>query len=134
MAAATQGDVVILGVTPDRPETGYGYIQTGCEVAGVFAVSRFVENPDAATAETYLADGGYFWNAGMFVLRASAWLLALERFRPDIYTAVKAAWDQRATDGGFVRPDSEVFAAVPSESVDCAVMEPLTQAESEARR
>jgi len=122
---AAGGAIVILGITPDRPETGYGYIKVAAGVADADApaVARFVEKPDAATAERYLAEGGYFWNAGMFVLKASVWLAALERFRPDIASATRAAWAQRSTDAKFVRPGQAEFAAVPSESVDYAVME-----------
>ena len=116
---AAAGGIVILGIRPDRPETGYGYIRTGDEGA----VAQFVEKPDAATAERYLADGHYYWNAGIFVLRASVWLAALERFRPDIAAAVRAAWAPRRSDERFVRPGAEAFAAVPADSVDYAVME-----------
>ena len=115
---AAEGAIAILGVTPDRPETGYGYIRAdGAKVA------QFVEKPDLATAEKYVAAGGYYWNAGMFVLKASVWMAALERFRPDIASACRAAWAARATDEKFVRPSKAEFAAVPSESVDYAVME-----------
>jgi len=121
---AAGGDIAILGVTPDRPETGYGYIRVnGAAKAGAHTVERFVEKPDIATAEGYLQAGGYFWNAGMFVLKASTWMSALERFRPDIAQACKASWAVRATDDKFVRPGKAEFAAVPSESVDYAVME-----------
>ena len=115
---AASGEIVILGIRPDRPETGYGYIR-----ADGSAVAQFVEKPDTPTAERYLADGGYYWNAGIFVLKASVWLAALERFRPDIAEATRAAWAGRATDAQFVRPDKALFGAVPSESVDYAVME-----------
>jgi mannose-1-phosphate guanylyltransferase/mannose-6-phosphate isomerase len=115
---AAGGAIAILGVQPDRPETGYGYIR-----AEGARVQQFVEKPDAATAAQYLADGGYSWNAGMFVLRASTWLAALERFRPDIAAACRAAWAARSSDAAFVRPGREEFAAVPAESVDYAVME-----------
>jgi mannose-1-phosphate guanylyltransferase/mannose-6-phosphate isomerase len=122
--AAAGGAVVILGVTPDRPDTGFGYIQAGAVGAdGVHAVQRFVEKPDLATATTYLADGGYYWNGGIFVLRASTWLQALERFRPDIARETRLAFDARSTDAAFVRPAREAFARVPAESVDYAVME-----------
>ena len=115
---AAEGAIAILGVTPDRPETGYGYIRAdGAKVA------QFVEKPDLATAEKYVAAGGYYWNAGMFVLKASVWMAALERFRPDIASACRAAWATRAADEKFVRPSKAEFAAVPSESVDYAVME-----------
>jgi mannose-1-phosphate guanylyltransferase/mannose-6-phosphate isomerase len=119
---AAEGAIAILGITPDRPETGYGYIRTEADGGGL-AVAQFVEKPDLETAERYLADGGYYWNSGMFVLRASVWMKALERFRPDIAEATRAAWAARKTDAKFVRPGKAEFAAVPSESVDYAVME-----------
>jgi mannose-1-phosphate guanylyltransferase/mannose-6-phosphate isomerase len=115
---AADGSIVILGITPDRPETGYGYIRADGE-----AVVQFVEKPDAATAQRYLDAGGYYWNSGMFVLRASSWMRALERFRPDIAVATRAAFAARRIDERFVRPGREEFAAIPSESVDYAVME-----------
>jgi mannose-1-phosphate guanylyltransferase/mannose-6-phosphate isomerase len=128
---AAQGAIAILGVKPTRPETGYGYIRTepmgrGEGKAGGAPeqrVVRFVEKPDAETAQRYIEAGGYSWNAGMFVLRASAWLDALERFRPDIAAACRAAFAKRSTDAKFVRPGKAEFAAVPAESVDYAVME-----------
>lgn len=120
---AAEGAVVILGVTPDRPETGYGYIQAVVGSTPALVVKRFVEKPDEATAKQYLAEGSYYWNAGMFVLKASVWLQAIERFRPDIATATKVAWARRSSDAAFVRPGSAEFAAIPSDSVDYAVME-----------
>lgn len=126
---AAEGAIVILGITPDAPETGYGYIRTQGQAAeGSLRVAQFVEKPDAATAARYLAEGGYYWNAGMFVMKASAWMDALRRFRPDIATACEASWGARALDAGsggavFVRPGKAEFSAVPSESVDYAVME-----------
>lgn len=126
VAVAARGGIAILGIVPDRPETGYGYIRSAAAGAGdgeAADVERFVEKPDLATAERYLAEGRYFWNAGMFVLRASVWMAALERFRPDIAAACRAAWAPRTTDAAFVRPGKAEFAAVPSESVDYAVME-----------
>ena len=119
---AAEGAIAILGITPDRPETGYGYIRATGD-AGALAVAQFVEKPDLDTAQRYLAEGDYYWNSGMFVLRASVWMKALERFRPDIAAATRAAWDARKTDDKFVRPGKPEFAAVPSESVDYAVME-----------
>jgi mannose-1-phosphate guanylyltransferase/mannose-6-phosphate isomerase len=120
---ATEGTVVILGVTPDRPETGYGYIQAVVASMPTLVVKRFVEKPDAPTAQQYLEEGGYYWNAGMFVLKASVWLKAIERFRPDIAAATRMAWSQRSSDAAFVRPSKAEFAAIPSESIDYAVME-----------
>ncbi len=123
--AAAQGAIVILGVTPDRPETGYGYIKS--ERAGdakqPAKVLRFAEKPKLDTAKAYLAEGGYTWNGGIFVLKASRWLAALEAFRPDIAAATRAAFDASASDDPFVRPDKALFAKVPAESVDYAVME-----------
>ncbi|MBK6864890.1 MAG: mannose-1-phosphate guanylyltransferase/mannose-6-phosphate isomerase [Ideonella sp.] len=129
--AAGEGRIVILGIAPDRPETGFGYIHaTGSDEAP--PVARFVEKPDAQTAQRYLDAGGYFWNGGMFVLRASTWLAALARFRPDIAAATRAAFDARSTDAAFVRPGKAEFAAIPAESIDYAVMEkcPGTQADT----
>jgi len=121
---AVTGSIVILGITPDRPETGYGYIQTdACESKSALAVRRFVEKPDAATAQNYLDQGGYYWNAGIFVLKASVWLTALGELRPDIATATQLAWEKRSTDRAFIRPDRTAFAAIPAESIDYAVME-----------
>ncbi|MDT9001343.1 mannose-1-phosphate guanylyltransferase/mannose-6-phosphate isomerase [Paucibacter sp. APW11] len=119
---AADGSIVILGITPDRPETGYGYIRSEADARGL-AVAQFVEKPDAATAQRYLDAGGYYWNSGMFVLRASVWLKALQRFRPDIATATEQAFAAAKLDAKFVRPGKAEFAAVPSESVDYAVME-----------
>jgi mannose-1-phosphate guanylyltransferase/mannose-6-phosphate isomerase len=122
---AAEGTVVILGITPDRPETGFGYIRcasTGADTEAM-AVLKFVEKPDAATAKHYLESGEYFWNSGMFVVRASVWMKALAEFRPDIASATRTAWDSRTTDARFIRPDKAKFEAIPSESVDYAVME-----------
>jgi len=123
--AAADGDIVILGITPDRPETGYGYIkQRGAPgPLGDYAVAQFAEKPDLATAERYLASGEYAWNSGMFVLKASTWLKALGHFRPDMALATKTAWQGQALDALFVRPDKEAFTAIVGESIDYAVME-----------
>ncbi|MBM4128296.1 MAG: mannose-1-phosphate guanylyltransferase/mannose-6-phosphate isomerase [Nitrospira sp.] len=120
---AAEGAIVILGVTPDRPETGYGYIQAVLAPTPTLVVERFVEKPDEATARQYLAESGYYWNAGMFVLKASVWLQAIESFRPDIAATTRAAWARRSSDAAFVRPGAAEFAAIPSDSVDYAVME-----------
>jgi mannose-1-phosphate guanylyltransferase/mannose-6-phosphate isomerase len=126
---AAGGAIVILGVTPDRPETGFGYIraEAGADDA-VPVVERFVEKPDLATAQRYLAEGHYYWNSGMFVVRASVWLAAIECFRADIAAASRLAWAARAVDASFIRPGAAEFAAIPSESVDYAVMEPVATA------
>jgi mannose-1-phosphate guanylyltransferase / mannose-6-phosphate isomerase len=125
---AAGGAIVILGVAPDRAETGFGYIRTGAGAGADDAsiVAQFVEKPDLATAQRYVDAGDYFWNSGMFVVRASVWLAALERFRPDIAEASRQAWAAKAVDASFVRPGREAFAAIPAESVDYAVMEPCS--------
>ena len=130
---ADRGAIVILGITPDRPETGYGYIRSDAVDAGAAKVARFVEKPDLETAQKYLAEGCYSWNSGMFVVKASVWLKALERFRPDIAEACRASWAVRKTDDKFVRPGKAEFAAVPSESVDYAVMERCPGSEFDIR-
>lgn len=119
-----QGWMVTFGITPHRPETGYGYIKHGEEIAaGVRAVEAFVEKPPRERAEAYLADGGYDWNAGIFLFRADAYLAAIARHDPEIGTATRAAMAKAARDGIFVRPDAESFLASPSDSIDYAVME-----------
>ena len=123
ISQAAEGAIVILGVTPDRPETGYGYIQAVIASTPTLLVERFVEKPDETTARQYLEEGGYYWNAGIFVLKASIWLEAIESFRPDIAATTRAAWAQRSTDAAFVRPGKVEFAAIPSDSIDYAVME-----------
>lgn len=120
---AVEGAIVILGVTPDRPETGYGYIQAVVAPTPTLVVERFVEKPDEATARRYLAEGSYFWNAGMFVLKASVWLQAIESFRPDIAAATRTAWAKRSTDAAFMRPGKAEFAVIPGDSIDYAVIE-----------
>ena len=125
---AQEGAIAILGITPTAPETGYGYIKVQGQAAHQgFTVERFVEKPNEATAKQYLAEGGYFWNGGMFVLKASVWLAALKEYRPDILAATEKAWQAKTTDtsgdADFIRPAKELFNAIPSESVDYAVIE-----------
>ena len=116
------GALVTFGIVPDAAETGFGYIQAE-QGEGVRNVRRFVEKPDAATAQSYLDAGGYYWNSGMFLFRASRYLQELERFHPEIVAACRAAFAQATRDGDFVRLDKETFAACPSDSIDYAVME-----------
>lgn len=129
--AAEDGTIVILGIAPDSPETGYGYIKTLSLSADGDAVdvAQFVEKPDLLKAQQYVSDGGYFWNAGMFVLKASVWLKALALFRPDIHSGALAAWTKRAVDGSFIRPGKAEFEAIASESIDYAVMERCPEGE-----
>ena len=122
MPAAEAGALVTFGIVPNAPETGFGYIQAAAG-DGVRKVLRFVEKPDAATAQSYLGAGGYFWNSGMFLLRASRYLEELQRFRPEIVDAVRAAFEGAARDGDFIRLDKQAFSSCPSDSIDYAVME-----------
>ena len=119
---AAEGAIVIAGITPTHPETGYGYIRAEGNAPNQ-TVAQFVEKPDQATAERYIAEGNYYWNASIFVLKASVWIAALERFRPDIAQACRKAWAARSSDAKFVRPGKAEFMAVPAESIDYAVME-----------
>ena len=125
--AAADGAIVTLGIAPDRPETGFGYLRCTDSGQGDLKVAQFVEKPNLATAEAYVADGGYFWNSGIFVVRASVWLKALQQFRPDIASATLIAWNGRSIDASFVRPEAAAFALIPSESIDYAVMEHCPQ-------
>ena len=127
MPAAEAGALVTFGIVPSVPETGFGYIQAG-PGEGVRDVVRFVEKPDAATAQGYLDAGGYYWNSGMFLFRASRYLAELERFRPDILAAVRQAFDGAQRDGDFIRLERDAFAASPSDSIDYAVMEKTADA------
>ena len=126
-ALAARGWLVTFGVVPDAPETGYGYIRKGAALdksaTAPCRVSGFVEKPDLETARAYVDSGEYLWNSGIFMMRASAWLMALERFRPDIARACRLAQSNGHVDGAFYRPGAPDFLACPSESIDYAVME-----------
>ncbi|MCO6427483.1 mannose-1-phosphate guanylyltransferase/mannose-6-phosphate isomerase [Nitrosomonas communis] len=129
MVLAEEGAMVTFGITPDAPETGYGYIQSGdaLEEYGAFRIARFVEKPDLITAQAYLDDSSYLWNSGIFMMRASVWLSAIEQCHPDILAACRAAWDQGSVDGDFLHVNKMAFLLCPSDSIDYAVMERLTE-------
>ena len=121
---AERGWLATFGITPDAPETGYGYIAMGEEAGpGVRRVERFVEKPDRATAEAMLTQGGYVWNGGIFLFRADAYLRALESFAPAMLAATRAAMEGAVRTGYHVHPDADAFAASPADSIDYAVME-----------
>lgn len=122
-AAADTGKLVTFGVVPTSPETGYGYIKATGSGDGARSVERFVEKPDLETAQAYLADGGYYWNSGMFLFRASRYLAEIERFNPDILAHCREAVANAKRDEDFVRLDADAFASSPSDSIDYAVME-----------
>jgi mannose-1-phosphate guanylyltransferase / mannose-6-phosphate isomerase len=128
-ALAHQGYIVAFGVPPSSPETGYGYIRVGGAIANNEAnfIDAFVEKPDAAKAQEYLASKGYLWNAGIFAVRASVWIEAIGGFRKDILAACERAYRQGKRDGAFLRVDAAAFDACPSDSIDYAVMERITQ-------
>jgi mannose-1-phosphate guanylyltransferase/mannose-6-phosphate isomerase len=126
---ASNKTIAILGITPTAPETGYGYIKRSASKGSFaeYAVEQFAEKPNLETAIAYLEDGNYYWNGGMFVLRASTWINALREFRPDILDATQKAWNQKTEDQAdgtaFVRPAKALFGTIPSESIDYAVIE-----------
>ncbi len=126
-AIASGGAMVTFGIVADKPETGYGYIQCGETVPGGSAhhIASFAEKPDAARAQSYLDAGNYLWNSGLFMVRTSVWLKAIESCRPDIFAACAAAMADAQKDVDFIRPSTETFSACPADSIDYAVMERL---------
>lgn len=127
---AAQGYLVTFGVVADKPETGYGYIKRGTllEGSGGYQVDRFVEKPDAGTAQTYIDTGDYYWNSGIFVLRADRWLEEIGKHQPQILAACEAAMADSARDSDFVRVDKTAFLSSPADSIDYAVMEKTDKA------
>ena len=131
---ARDNAIVALGVLPRHAETGYGYIRLGTPLrgtrglSGAHLIERFVEKPHSELAQEYLESGEYWWNSGIFVVRASTWLAAIELLQPEIFAACDAAWRNGTTEAGFFRADAASFAACPSDSIDYAVMERLTSA------
>ena len=129
--AARQSHIVTFGMAPSGPETGYGYVHRGVAleaVDGVHRVQRFVEKPDAATAQVYLDDGGYYWNSGMFVFRADVLLEDMRVHAPDVLAAAKDALARSRRDADFVRLDADAFRNAPNISIDYALMEKTDRA------
>ena len=121
---AADGWLVTFGIEPDAPETGYGYIALGDELAsGASKVARFVEKPDEARARDMLAQGGHVWNAGIFLFSARAYLDAMAEHQPEMLAAATASFDGAARSGTAITPSAEAFGACPSDSIDYAVME-----------
>jgi mannose-1-phosphate guanylyltransferase/mannose-6-phosphate isomerase len=130
-AAARAGRIAAFGMQPTAPETGYGYIETGAPLdglEGVVAIARFIEKPDTATAEGFLAGGKHLWNSGMFVATAATLLAELERLVPDLLVAVRTAVTSSTRDLDFVRLDVAAFSSAPDISIDYAVMEKTDRA------
>ena len=128
---AGTGKLVLFGIKPDQPHTGYGYIRKGPPLkgaAGAFGVEAFVEKPNAATAKSYLKDGTYYWNSGIFVLNARVLIDEMTRLNPEIVVAATASLANAKPDLGFTRLDGEAFAAAPNISIDYAVMEKTREA------
>jgi mannose-1-phosphate guanylyltransferase/mannose-6-phosphate isomerase len=124
MPAAQAGKLVTFGIVPAAPETGYGYIRQAAACGdGTFAIERFIEKPDAARAASFLQEGGYYWNSGMFLFRAGRYLEELGRHAPDIAQAARAALSGAKPDLDFVRVDKAAFEGCRADSIDYAVME-----------
>ena len=121
---AADGRLVTFGIVPDYPATGYGYIKKGDSTD----VGAFVEKPDHATAQSYLDSGDYFWNSGLFMLKASVWMEELHRFRSDIAVSIEKAYQGGNADHDFFRADQALFRECPSDSIDYAVMEKTDRA------
>lgn len=129
---AKKDSLVTFGIVPTGPETGYGYIQRGestvNDISEAFKVKRFVEKPNLETAEQYINSGEYYWNSGMFMFRAKRYIQELDKFRPDILDACKAAMKDSDSDKDFITIDKDKFSACPDESIDYAVMEQTSNA------
>ena len=127
---ANNGALVTFGIVPDAPETGYGYIKCGSDIndGPACKVDSFVEKPDLATAEQYLKEGSYYWNSGIFLMRADRWLEEIGKFRGEILEQCRLAMQQGKQDSDFFRVHKATFVECPSDSIDYAVMENTDQA------
>lgn len=130
---ASGGSIVVLGIKPTKPDIGFGYIKKDKTEIEYHAstVLNFTEKPDQPTSEKYMASGDYFWNGGIFVLRASIWLKAIQHFSSDIYEATLKAFKEKTNDDLFIRPDENLFKIIPSNSIDYAVIEKCPQSDFE---
>lgn len=126
---AREGRIVVFGIQPTRPETGYGYIRAGAARGdGAYDLAAFVEKPDRPTAEGFLSQGGYYWNGGLFLFRADVMLAELQRFEPELLAHARGALEKAKADLDFVRLDADSFKACRNESIDYAVMEKTDKA------
>lgn len=127
---AQAGYLMTFGIVPSMPETGYGYIKAGNPIAfpamtklAAYHIENFYEKPSLELATSFLQEGGYSWNSGMFVFTAKRYLDALQCHRMDIFSAVQEAWQKRTVDLGFIRPNHDAFLACPADSIDYAIMQ-----------
>jgi mannose-1-phosphate guanylyltransferase/mannose-6-phosphate isomerase len=127
---AEQGALVTFGIVPESPETGYGYIKRDTLVEGstAYSVARFVEKPDRQTAERYVSEGDYYWNSGIFLMRADRWLDEISQYRPEILRNCREAMSTGIQDRDFFRVNKQKFHECPSDSIDYAVMEKTERA------
>ena len=134
---AENGHIVTLGIVPSYAETGFGYIKHGKKLSSgsslAFHLSQFVEKPNAEEAQTYIEDGSYLWNSGMFILKASIWLENIKTFQPDIFRQCQLAYNDGNKDGDFYWTDETAFQQCPSDSIDYAVMEKLSAGKAEKK-
>ena len=131
---AMADQLVTFGIVPTAAETGYGYIRKGNQAgqeSSAFIIDAFAEKPDLSTAQEYLKSGHYLWNSGMFMMKASIWNQAIQGMQPEIFSACKSAYEQGKIDHDFYRIEKEAFLNSPSDSIDYAVMERVTESESE---
>nr|WP_286270984.1 mannose-1-phosphate guanylyltransferase/mannose-6-phosphate isomerase [Thalassotalea hakodatensis] len=127
-AAALQDKLTTFGIVPDKPETGYGYIQHGNDGEQFHSVKQFVEKPALDVAKQYVASGDYLWNSGMFLFKASCFIDELEKYCPEILVACQQAFSGAEQDLDFIRPEKSAFLSCVSESIDYAVMEKTSNA------
>lgn len=130
ITAVADNDIAIatLGVKPTYPETGYGYIKckNNNTQFSYRKVAKFVEKPNLSVAQDYIVQSNFYWNSGIFIIKDQFWLTAIEKFDNSIFKGVTAAWDNKKLDTPFIRPNADLFKAVPSNSIDYAVIEPCT--------
>lgn len=124
--ASNKASITTLGLKPTYAETGYGYIecQSSDLTSGYHSVLRFIEKPNIHRAREYVKEQNFYWNSGIFVVKSQLWLTMIEEFDKDIYANVCAAWNNKKVDIPFIRPKAEQFEALPSNSIDYAVIEP----------
>ena len=125
---AESGKVVTFGIVASKPHTGYGYIKRGQEVGVGFDIGEFIEKPSIELAQEYVNSGDYYWNSGIFLVKASQYLSELSKFSPDIYEACQSALVEVQPDLDFIRINKEKFLECPSKSIDYAIMEKTNNA------